>query len=287
MRRVWLAICLLSAGCVRDPVTLQLDQESLSVHSVLVAGEDRAAVLVTLVRASDQFGFGAAARPVTNATVRLTADGQTYQLVANQASRSACMARYQGSSLPPEIAQGCYAATVPGGLRSGVTYDLEIDAGERGLVRGRTVLPNVPQFLTPAPNTRIRLDGFNPAAPPTTVRWSGVQPKRWTELYAEALTAQCDAYLAETGETGGSNLIETMEADSVRIRLGDSGCNVPPEGMPAEFRLMAYDSNYTRYAELNFGRNATPERGASVGITGAVGVFGAAARARLPIVLTR
>ena len=281
-----LAALLPLAACefVRDPVLLQFE-EQLAVHAVLLTGDTIAEVLVTRTNAGDSEHV---VRGVPDAQVRLVSGTTSLTLSVNPGN-SCFSHEFLGDPGLLEINRGCYSARVPGGLRAGTTWQLHVDAGSLGNVTGSATLPEAPAFSLPAAGTRIVSEGgFLGGSPVFTMRWSGVPRLRLAELDVAVPSRACSAYLAPQGTTGfGEEVIPVANADSLRARLGDSGCTIPTQGMPAQLRVVAYDSIYTLYRDENRGPRGTLERTSSMGLSGAVGVFAGAARAVLPILLVR
>jgi hypothetical protein len=274
------------AACefLRDPVLLQFE-EQLAVHAVLLSGDTIAEVLVTRTNAGDS---AFVIRGVPDAQVRLVSGSTSLTLTVKPGSN--CFSHeFLGDPGLLEINRGCYSAHIPGGLRAGTTWQLLVDAGSLGNATGSATLPEAPAFSLPVAGARLASEGgFLGGSPTFTIRWSGVPRTRLAELDVAVPSRECSAYLAPQGTTGfGEEVIPVANADSLRARLGDSGCTISTQGMPAELRLVAYDSTYTLYRDENRGPRGTLERTSSMGLSGAVGVFAGAARAVLPILLVR
>ncbi|MGH7555814.1 MAG: hypothetical protein ACREMQ_22665, partial [Longimicrobiales bacterium] len=110
-------------GCelVRDPTPLEVTIERVAVHSVLVAGDTQAVVMLTRIPAARR-GQPIRVLPVTNASVRITGAGRTASLRATGQWRD-CLQEFGGVFAEPEtLKDGCYVGIVPGGIVAGEVY---------------------------------------------------------------------------------------------------------------------------------------------------------------------
>lgn len=279
-------LALLGGGCefVRPPTGVPDDREQLLVHAVLVAGTDSASVF--LARMEPTNGYV----PVHGARVRVLGEGHATELRELPAGATRCGTGGPPPGVPDAPGTGCYAAPVPGGIRAGAEYRLEVEgpAGER--VRGRTVVPLPPVVHAPAEGLRVRAraDDWHRAAEELTVRWTAPRPAglaAWAErAWVPGVEgAACEAY-ARRGFDPTQERVE-MRMDSVRVRMEVWGCRVGqqqpelrPDSVEVSLGVTTYDSAYTAY--VRDAENGIPLPDASAGLEGAYGVFGSASVSR-------
>jgi len=296
MRRALPLAALLLAGCgfTRDPVRVDLHGEELMVHGVLAAGSDTVAVLLTRVR-TEGAGTPATVSPVTGATVRITGGGQTVRLDEAPAGFPACI-RDGGGDAP--LARGCYAAVLPGGVRAGATYALDVQVVGRPPARGSATIPAAPVIHAPAPGSRfgVRRRPQNEPSAILPVRWTGAGQGGGFAV-GVAVTA------VYSGQTRVTDAVCTLPqgvgpplpptADSaVIVLIHPALCQTPagllgPDSIHARLVVAAYDTAYARYADIveaDVNRPLWRDRFAA-GVTGALGVFAAVATAELPVTL--
>jgi hypothetical protein len=267
-----LALAALAGGCgdfVRPPVHLPGDPRQVLVHAVLRAGSDSADVLVSRVGSGD--GYIA----VSGATVRII--------------------RGDTRTVLPESSQGRYVALIPGGVRAGEEYELEVNLSTGERVRGRTTVPAAPVPQTPAEGAHVALGpepGYLFSTPPMVLRWAAegrVGLRAWSSrVWAPVPDTRCYAGLYLPG--GPIDIThEEMEADSARrvlmvLSCGDGWENlrVEPDSLEMTVAMTAYDENYLAHARD--AENGVPEHDARGGLEGAYGVFGSAAVATRRII---
>lgn len=283
-----LALAVAAGGCgdfIRPPTRLPGDPEQLLVHALLTAGSDSVQVLVSRV------GTAHGPTPVSGAQVQVIGGGVEAVLAESTRGLAPCVRGYvPPGETPPQGTNGCYTAVVPGGVRPGTEYLLEVDLGTGERVRGRTVVPAAPAFGTPEEGTRIRVapGGYYLfASQPLTLRWEapgGVSLRAWSErVWAPVPDAHCTAALYGTDgfDEEGHPL---MELDSARralqildCRENVQGAQVQPDSLEVVVALTAYDPAYLEYVRSV--NNGTPEGSARGGLEGAFGIFGGAATA--------
>ncbi|HEX7091943.1 MAG TPA: DUF4249 family protein [Longimicrobiales bacterium] len=288
-RRVPAALALLPAflslgGCdlLRDPSPLDAATEMIAVHAMLIAGEDTAEVLLT--RAQALAAANLPAEPVPGASVRLVRGEQSIELAAG----GHCVPRF-GVPNGPDLAAGCYAGAVPGGIAAGARYELEIMLPGGARIEGATTVPEPPALLDPAPGAVIDVRVASETLPePFVATWS-VQPSgRRAEIALRADRQECSAMLRV--DVGGSAFyLDVTGTDSAELRTGlvECGDGSTPARLEARLVLTAYDTNYTAYTKATDSAYGIGENGAAAGIRGALGVFGSAAEASVPVVLVR
>jgi hypothetical protein len=278
------AIPAAACGLTRDPTTIDL-REELAVHAVLLAGDTNAKVLVTRMNSENSSWV---ASGVPDAQVQLSVGGTTITL-STHASNNCFSHQSQGDPSFQDINRGCYSARIASGLRSGTSWQLRVVTTDLGIATGTATLPAAPAISLPVAGTRIISEGgFLGGSPTFTTRWTGVPRTRLAEVDVNIPGDACHAYLAAEGGSGfGDKAIGVVQTDSLRARIGDSGCTISTQGLAAELRLVAYDSIYTGYKEANRGPRGTRQETSAFGLNGAVGVFAGAARVTVPITLIR
>jgi hypothetical protein len=268
------SLLLASSGCERAPTNVDVTAHSITVHAVLSAGSDTATVLVTRPSPQRKAHQPSGTLPVKNAHVRLVHGADTVVL----SSTRSCW-----SNVGEVTAAGCYAAHVPGGIRAAATYELLVNIRGEEPIHGSTRVPPPPLILEPAESAAppvLRM------TPPTvlTARWSGADADSRTELRFAADRADCTAFIARPDGDAGFLHIAVTGPDTATV-IAAVHCGQPPaDSYAARFVVTVYDDSYTRYAE-RLGESSQPSR-TSVGLTGAFGVFGAAASSATPVVLT-
>lgn len=284
-----LALAAMAGACgdfVRPADFVPGDPNQLLVHAVLHAESDSAAVTLSRV------GAGSTGTPVTDAQVRLM--GSAGEAVLREVPKGSAPCTAGRSTTDPfdGVPGGCYVARVPGGVRAGAEYQLEVEleTGERA--RGRTVVPLPPVAQTPADGLRLPMS--------TTAGWlTATEPLalRWTATGRVALGASVSRYWPSPPPTGfcaawlrrpqpGDEFVflpEHLQEDSASV-MPSGACfeseQSPPlaaDSAEVEMRITVYDSAYHAYiAEWN---NGIPAPDAAGGLEGAYGVFGSAATA--------
>lgn len=287
-----LALAATAAACgdfVRPPIFVPGDPDQLLVHAVLRAGSDSAAVWVSRV------GVESVGIPVTGAQVRLGGSAGEAVLREVPQGSAPCAAV---AVIPDQfhgVPGGCYAARVPGGVRPGAEYQLDVQLPTGQRARGRTVVPLPPVVQAPAEGLRLparrgEFDGSLTAWDSLTLKWAA--PGRVTlaasasrAWFSPAAAIPCQAILIRPD--GGDTpvyLPEDLESDSADIRPQTGGCSVDPQTKPlapdsveVAVGITVYDSVY--YTYIREWNNGIPARDASAGLEGAYGVFGSAATA--------
>lgn len=279
-----------SGGVVTEPE--QVDARVV-VHSVLEAGADSVRVMMSWSPRSARMYGPTRDRPLSGATVMIISEGDTLHLSEQDDAGNSC--RRGGGNTPAPTAErgeGCYVAVLPGGVRSGATYDLLIEPpGGRETVRGRTTVPSAPVLLEPAADAVIDI-GTEPRQAerldPVLFLWSGADPKRRLELAIRTDGAEC--VVSMRGGNRWANDYFGMDLTgfgSIVLTERWMYCRGSElaESYPAGVILTTFDEAYTLYREHNAGAATTPSEFASAGLTGALGVFGAAASTTVPVTL--
>jgi len=282
----------LAAGCglLRDPTAIDHDLDALNVHSLLVAGADTVAVLVTTVDVSSA-ATEAQLTPVPGAAVTISDGAETVTLGAQPDGPDRCIAfRSYLRSPGIDLRAGCYTAVFPGGIRSGSTYDLTIEAPDGRTVTGTATVPGTPRIVEPVAGAELPArspfgDFTAPPPPSFEVRWADAPADRWTALAVEPTDPSCDVLFLAGPQLIGYVMIEVTGLSAQAARAHAGSCQ---EGrrdrVDATLVVATFDSVYTRYARDFFDRDTAPLRRASAGLTGAFGVFAGAARASVDVV---
>jgi hypothetical protein len=284
------ALAILLAGCelTRDPVTIDLDRHELMVHGVLEAGRDTVAILLTRVVVEGD-SVAPSARPVSGASVRLTGGGETVLLSDASAGFPPC--------LRDDGAAGCYTGIVRGGVRAGETYELDVRVPGGEEARGSARVPPVPVVESPASGSRIGVRRRPERVPAATipVHWRGTAGAGGVgvglvlrTLYPRTLDIPPSSCTIPQNVFGRSPTADTAtlvlhQPALCHTREG----TIEPDSIHAGVLVVAYDSAYARYDELVRaypGKSIQRERFAA-GVSGALGVFAAVAKAEREIVL--
>jgi hypothetical protein len=300
MRRALLVLLAAAAGCnpILPPTGVDLPP-SVQLNALLRAGVDTVAVLIERTGTE---GGSLRTVPVSGAQVRLSGPGGEVVLREAPAGFAACVREFDGASPEPvrqPIAAGCYAGLAPGGVHAGGTYSLAADLPGHGPVTARTTLPHPPEPVTPTEGARFAMRPLypGPGDPPAgsdalVLRWrtrrAGEQVIPSTAPGAvfrggrAVAGAECGVYLRGLGQVVVDGRMRDGFADSLAVRGEIGGCGEwTGSGPSRQFRplradsvevylhLTALDSVYTRAR----GGDALREGSASVGVTGAYGMF--------------
>jgi len=289
-----------AAGCefLREPTFIDPPEDLLQVHSVLHAGADTVKVLVSRSGVS---GGQSVVTPVSGARVRIAGGGTEVTLREAPGGFSGCVNRVD-PNLPSAaelvMAPGCYAAVVPGGIRSGERYLLSVELTDGGRVTGETVVPRPAEILRPAENARLTVQRFGGPGGGTDsvlVRWRtpldavGSFPQMQAGTVYRSGTAvpgaTCQVHFFGPDVYGPGGIRAVAPEDSLRgqvqfggcqVRSGNTAAEVRPDSIDALFVVQARDSAYARYARPD--RDAGVRRGSrSHGLRGAYGLFGSVA----------
>ena len=286
------AVCTALAGCdlQRAPTPLEFTQEQVTVHSMLVAGADSAAVLLTRVLPGPQ--ANPRSRPLEGAAVRIVAGRDTLHLLPQGHGADACNGGGHYGRIEHHLGPGCYMAAVPGGVGAGESYELIVDLPGGGRIHGTATVPDVPVLMSPDAGTEFETrDVPSSDIPPAVLtRWAPVGPEMRLELRLDLDHPDCTVDL--DFEEGGVQFglwpwpYEVTGRDSVSLRIVLLSCYEPVDITRLDGRLVltAFDSAYSRYVQKAMNRSTRVDA-ASVGITGALGVFAGAASADVPVVI--
>ncbi|MBD0320692.1 MAG: hypothetical protein ICV87_10185 [Gemmatimonadetes bacterium] len=301
------AALLSAAGCsfLRDPTPVEAMGEQPSVHALLMTGSDTVKVLLQRVGAAPRLrGAGAATRPISGADVRLTVGGETVRLAASPAGFSGCVTQSIGSQLPADTA-GCYAAVLAGGVKPGAEYALRIGLPGGGTIEGRARALAALRVESPAAGARIHVkartfDGGQTDFTRLAIRLRGAEGSAGVSADLVPLVVYSRGqpvtdFFCSVDYPRGFVFPRDQEG-TITLPVAGVQC-VPrtPAGTPpdpqfrtdsvrAVLRAVAYDSAYVRYLDFQE-QNSVAAREVTVGVTGAIGLFAAAARAEHEVVL--
>jgi hypothetical protein len=274
---------LFTPGCAPAPTAVELTETRLAVHAVLVAdAESAVAYIARAQRTRPEAWQDVAPEPVTGAAVRLVHDGDTLVFAAG----GACVPAEAGVGV---LVPGCYAAIVPGGVRAGARYELLIDVAGFATVRGETRVPLPPVLDEPVSGPSLHFNQtLNPAQPAdsVTVRWTAHEGTPRAELRFIADRDDCFATITTPNAFHGMERVEVRRASSVTVSPWRVQCSgIAVQRYDARLLLTIFDANYDEYLRQNARGNSVMLTDASVGVTNALGVFGAAASAATAVTL--
>lgn len=288
---------LFLSGCGAATAPVRPTEESVAVYSVLAAGSDTAAVMLT--------GFDPEAsdadspfRRVSGANVRIIHGLDTLQFREAPVGFRDCIADEFADGESEPIRPGCYAAVVKGGIRPGERYELRISLTAGREIRGTATVPGVPQILAPAPGRVVPVHiGGEPARGTVTTLF----PVRWT---APAGAGRIEIGIVRPRAYRGGRVLagvrcrlhpgplpeDLVRIDSVTHQVVTAVCLgggeiVRWDSITAQLVLTAYDSVYDRYAREVLSKSSVRRNRASAGVEGAFGVFAGAASAERPLTL--
>lgn len=292
-------VALLAGGCdfIHPPSFVPPDPDQLVVHAVLRGGTDTATVLVTRV------GTHVDPVAVSDARVRVAGPDGAVTLAEVRSLPVPCgWAVVVPPLTEPATVAGCYAAVMPGGIRPGQAYTLEVDVPTGERVRGRTVVPAAPVIHAPGDRLRVMAD----TTPYGSLRAADFVTLRWTVEAGPVGLSSWPGRVWARGQEGarcsGTQLlrpdlfppvVRESAGDSVRVLVEAGGCHpgnmearLHPDSLEVMVGVTAYDSVYLEYAryreEFGVGRDEV-----SKGLEGAYGLFGSVAISRRRLVLVR
>lgn len=281
---------------------LVVEEDRISVFSVLEAGADTLSVLV--VRAPvDAVPGGTGFFSVSGAEVRIvTPTGRRVDLVEGPRLAD-CFVPHDGIEHRGR-GSGCYRGVAPGRVRSGGSYALRVVLPAGGAVRGEARVPETPEITTPPTDARVTIDTAVAAdtAGRFDVRLGAPPASPRLELFARSLREDCLLRLRIPREFAPRGRLAFVAPNTLVFRGGgrttlgvtvdrtvcttESNDAAAFDSLPVGVALTAYDSGYTRYVErvLN-SSDPIPNGHGSVGLTGAFGLFAGAASVHRRVVL--
>ena len=265
----------------------------IHVYSVLVAGADTAKVLIA------RPGSWNATRPGAAEVVSLRTGSDTIHLRSTGDDLRPC-GEHLGAT---DWTLRCFAGAVPGGVRPGRSYDLDIEVPGRETVHGNVTVPLPPTFVLPSAGEELTIadkatsdgaDGWS------LVRWErATEGRRFIELDVELDEPGCRVQISSSLFADNQMRLRTshFDGDSARVRLhsltcqpaaGAGGGEAPAQGrerFEARLVITMFDTAYTRYQEVYDVSSSVAQTNKAFGLAGAAGVFSAASSAYHPIVL--
>lgn len=298
-RRRWtvaafLALMVAATGCElqRDPTGLELERAALGVHSVLIAGEDSARVLV--VRFSRDVPVqDAGIVPVEDADVRLVRNAEETRLTPGDVE--ACVGERSIHLVQP--GRGCYAAALPRAVAPGDRFELTVRLADGEVVRGSAVIPGAAVVRSPSAGDTVRITRSRTTMSLGSLPLELQPPPGGALLELGVRTSRepaCRAGLSlpEGGFPLHSQTVRIApdDASGLSLTVGatcwtEEGGFEPVGELPARLLALAYDTAYARWIELAVDGQNLPVHGASAGLTGAVGYFAGASRVAVPLLI--
>lgn len=302
-----LLLTCLATGCdlVREPTPLELTGEEVLVHSLLLAGSDTVSVYLTRSRP----GRGTPApniQPIAGAEVRIIGPAGSIRLNEDPPGLPRCF--IQNTGLQPATQPGCYGALLPGGVKPGARYELQIALPGGGTIEGIAVVPQPLVILAPEHQHRILAETPTSARPEiygsVQTRWGGSGDAGRVQFRIQSLavlrngvrvpSASCDFETISVVPRGvdarstGSAFVGFQVLNCFEEPASGTLRRIEPDSIQARFVITAFDTAYTRYAEV-ISKDAVERRHLSVGVRGALGVFAGAATSeqRVTVLLNR
>jgi hypothetical protein len=298
MRQLGIALLCSLAACEPAPTPIELVNEQIQLHAMLVAGDSIAAVLLTRAKPTDVFE-ALISHPVTGAQVTLSDGSTTFTLSPETRSINRCvtynlqsafgLTSSYDSSRNATLRSGCYVGAIVGNVRPGVTYSLAATLPGEGTVHGRTTVPEAPLIRSPLKGATLPLrSNRNPSTQVVSVAWTMPANAEHTEIALTLLRTECRGGLASTNEDFGSTRLVVPHLDSVDVEVRWLNCDPADSAATYDGDLVvtAFDANYADLM-LERARRSTNTSKVSFGITGAAGTFAASATSRLRVVITR
>jgi hypothetical protein len=291
MRALLFAVSGLAA-CEREPTPIEFLDDQIVLQSVITAGETQPAVLLLRMDPATNVNQSVAPLPgVPGATVMLSDGTTSFALGPNTASGRCNYQFMSGSPQDIALAAGCYTGSVAGGVRAGATYTLDVLLPDGRRIHGSTVVPALPPAIR-SPASGDTLHAGPPASDidptPILVSWTTVVPAPLVHLAMFFPNLPCYARLRQSlDDSNGEDRIDATGRDSVTVRI-TLACDQSVASrtrFDSQLVLTIFDESYARYQKELERSSGIRSRYASVGITGALGVFGSAATVRRPLVL--
>ena len=297
-------LALAAGACFRDADPIAIDDRAVAVHAILEAGADSAVVLVARPDLPSD-PLPPDLRPVRGAVVRLIHGSDTTWLVEDPARP--CIA-------PPVVADhsgdGCYRARLAARIAAAETYGLEIELPDGERITGSTRVPAPPDVERPAAGARIPTAcgsadacfGQSVQGPPFVlpvarfqVTWQPAPDAGRSIVTVESREAWLNgvAYPAGSCALGSVHAFGAIAEDSVDWRVPNIVCEqeaLAParfDSVAANVAVTSLDPGYARYLDAVLDGSSVRASSVREGLTGAFGVFGAAAATSRRIVLVR
>jgi len=285
--RLGFVVALVFAGllaCSREPLSLDAVPRRVSVHAMLLAGEDTVRVLVTRVGRGEAPLYWNTSEPVTGAEVQLSWGDEAIVLRSASEQLGGCTSQHH---VQP-IGAGCYTGVVPNAVRSGVNYSLHIRLEDGGLITGTASVPSPPDVHPQAETpTLVPLSSVDEdPGEPVHLQWDAPPDEVGSIGIALALHLQdCSAFLYVDEGDGPELSVQMFVSGQTEATVGvwTATCaSIEDDRVPGEIRLTSYDRAYTGFlrSAANSNEQSAPT---GFGVSGAVGVFAGAASATVPV----
>jgi hypothetical protein len=309
--RGWAAVAVVmsATGCelVREPTVVEPLERPATVHAILRAGDDTVRVLISRARV---LGPRVDIVPVTGAEVWIHGPSGRVALRETGPEMAPCMA------LPPtppvgspedDEGEGCYIGVLPAPVQPGERYGLSITLPSGDLVVGETNVPMPPTVSLKSSSRLVLRTTRDGTAAPASV---GLVWSRGPDAVALQFgVGPGVAYVGDEVVPGASCWVYSppffapwtrRPAGEMELQVFDAGCDMvpsPPETGPVEpvpwdsisfaVYVAAADTAYGYYYEHHLGNDVLPWPRAAAGLEGAVGVFGAVAVTKVPLMIVR
>jgi hypothetical protein len=290
-------LALGAAACEPEPTRLLLPGAQTMVHGVLQAGADSGYVRVTRVTLDERHWSGIRVEPISGVHVEIRGAGAVVTLrEVPFGPEPRCTIAGPGTNAPFDD-RGCYGGGFPGGIRAGETYTLRAVLPGGAVVTGRTRVPLPPVLDAPADGLRVPA-GRNESgafvahdtipisyalAPGTAAVRTGATVRTGYRYGAYVPRAECRV-------AGSWQVRPAIAASRWGWRLSAAGCDAPdgtvPDSLVLRLSTTAYDSAVFAYLSAH-GEEHVRHSTLAVGLTGAVGLFGASADAERRLVMVR
>lgn len=297
MRELRLRACLpLTMACfaaceiVREPTPFEVDEDAVSVHAMLVAGERRITVLITRF---DHAGPGANPPDgnlrlvgVSGAEVHVAGAGQSLTLAGDQPAE-ACIHYFFSYDDRFPLSAGCYAADVDAGIVAGTAYVLKIALSRGGIVTGSAEVPAPITIRSPQAGTTLEVaerPWDEQPLQPFPLAWDNPGADRPVHLGLEVHHPDCGQGIPRVPFFG--QFIDLTGRDTADVGHWAVLCTLAPASneLRGTFNLVAFDLTYANYLEEFTGGGPALDRPrASFGLTGASGIVAGGAVTRLPV----
>lgn len=296
MRRAACGLLLLAA-CERAPDPVSYTEPTVAVFSVVAAGSQTVGVLVTRFTPGD-----ATPLPVSGAVVTFSRGATTLTAAAGPGSGVACFGATAAGFA--EADAGCYAAAVPGGVRSGDVWRLNVRFPTGETAAGEAVVPIPPTLIEPAAGAHVGVRNFGIMTPdPGTgaitplatlrVRWDAPADQPRTELSLRPVRAFTNGRAIPGSSCAFQSTadpeLDVGSARDVPVRVYEAACSDPASASPqplhwdsleATLAVAHYDTAYARYVREVTDAEAVIRSHAAAGVHGALGLFAGSAPAK-------
>lgn len=286
-----LAVAALAA-CARAADPFSYSEPGRGVYGLVMAGSDDVRILVTRFDPA-----GGRTHGVAEADVRVWSGADTVLLAAAGPGADCFGEAAEGG-------EGCYAARLPRPANPGETWGLRVGYPDGAVATGAATVPAPPVIRSPAVGARASVANRGVARPgPLGLETLGEVEVAYTP---DPLTPEFDVVLAPgtpwaagkagpDASCGPRYRVATAAAPfkaptDVTVHISALNCTrgsaaVAWDSVEALVEVVAYDTAYSRYLRQVHHAIAVRRELASAGLSGAYGVFGAAARDRRWITL--